>query len=951
VKAVLSGDTCVLLSQNEPPTSLSQLPPEAVFSLANCIAPRQGKTPGSDEPGAFTSRNWLREKLAGKVVKFECLSSSAGRYFGVLSLPGDENVNCAAVAGGYCQVKNLEKLRSVKLELVSDYEKSLLEAAGSTSKVGEAKPPPPVPNGMDLVRDLKLAPGDTSLQELSRISFAGEMQVLVEHVFDPSRFKCLVVGPSSSPALWTTFTAVLAGVAPLKKSADGSPHPLSIGGKNWMDRRILNRVLTAKVGLEETRDGEESRNALTVLSHPQKGDIAKVVLSLGFGTIAEWSLRLLQQPLGADGSNWGRELRTAEGNAKKSGVGCHARSAKSEIGGPVASTSTGGLAFTGEVIEIVTGDTIVVLVNGQAERRITLASIRGQRISYNQPQQNETFGYECKEALRKLVIGKTVTVKIDYTKDFGGENSNSNGNSHSNLPSKREYATVSYKKNPKTQAIDLGEYLVGLGYASLLIPQGDNKSGRYQALCDKEAEAQKSKVGMHSIRGSKVYVPSDSRLVSLEEQSKAKSYASVIQRAARRFKRLKGVVENVFGPTRLKVRLSVPGEKGKGNGEVFMIILNIVGIRTPMKGERFAEEGRNFARRFMLQREVSLDFGVMPEVVNIKGVFQAGLYAKEKNFAAEILQNGYGTVDEYFRDRNDVEDVSEYCRELWAGEANGKSSNVNIWANYVDPRAAKEEETVVEDVVVSDEKIRVKVCEMKGGCFYAQTVTSDNFCQDVANVTNGMKACNGGVGANASDNWARKNAMVCVNGGRGKIVERIESGQTNATIFMVDEGKTVSEPIKKLKPLAIDLTSVKQYPYAAKKYCLQGVTIRSSEEADAHACLRESIESGSFCEVSASGWSERCGRASEASEASVAGERAKRRASEASEHVIAKEIASERSERRYCEGNFLFGIYCGRASTSLRRKSRASHCEGNFSFGIYCGHVTMKTNQPNAQFE
>jgi len=202
---------------------------------------------------------------------------------------------------------------------------------------------------------------------------------------------------------------------------------------------------------------------------------------------------------------------------------------------------------------------LVILVNGNFERRVTLASVRGQRVNFvnsQNRQKEETFGYECKETLRKLVIGRTVTVRIDYSKSYDANENGAGGN--------REYATVSYKKNDRSQAVDLGEHLVSLGYATVLIPQGDNKSARYQALCDAEGAAKRTKLGLHSIKGSKIYIPGDSKLQSLEDQSKAKSYASVIQRASRRVRRLKGIVENVFGPTRVKVRLSVPGEKVKG---------------------------------------------------------------------------------------------------------------------------------------------------------------------------------------------------------------------------------------------------------------------------------------------------------------------------------------------------------------------------------------------------
>jgi len=47
--------------------------------------------------------------------------------------------------------------------------------------------------------------------------------------------------------------------------------------------------------------------------------------------------------------------------------------------------------------------------------------------------------------------------------------------------------------------------------------------------------------------------------------------------------------------------------------------------------------------------------------------------------------------------------------------------------------------------------------------------------------------------------------MVFVNGGRGKVVDRIEPGMETVNVFMVDEGRTTKEAIKKLRPLATDM--------------------------------------------------------------------------------------------------------------------------------------------------
>jgi len=95
--------------------------------------------------------------------------------------------------------------------------------------------------------------------------------------------------------------------------------------------------------------------------------------------------------------------------------------------------------FTGQVVKIVSGDTIVVQnpVNGK-ERKVTLSSIK-RPPQENKPQttgknlQESGYAYEAKEFLRKKLIGKSVNVKIDYVKEAqdGYE--------------ERECATITYK--------------------------------------------------------------------------------------------------------------------------------------------------------------------------------------------------------------------------------------------------------------------------------------------------------------------------------------------------------------------------------------------------------------------------------------------------------------------------------------------------------------------------
>jgi hypothetical protein len=93
------------------------------------------------------------------------------------------------------------------------------------------------------------------------LASSAPLQVLVEHIFDPTRYKLLVVGPPSSPCLYATFTGMLGGCKPAKRDADtGVLSPVSQGGKNFLERRILNRVLECVIGVDEggsSGDGHE----------------------------------------------------------------------------------------------------------------------------------------------------------------------------------------------------------------------------------------------------------------------------------------------------------------------------------------------------------------------------------------------------------------------------------------------------------------------------------------------------------------------------------------------------------------------------------------------------------------------------------------------------------------------------------------------------------------------
>lgn len=70
IKSVLSGDTVVLLGRSG---GEGRSAPSVTFTFERVTAPRMAsKANGNvDDPGAFSSREWLRNLCVGKTVTFE----------------------------------------------------------------------------------------------------------------------------------------------------------------------------------------------------------------------------------------------------------------------------------------------------------------------------------------------------------------------------------------------------------------------------------------------------------------------------------------------------------------------------------------------------------------------------------------------------------------------------------------------------------------------------------------------------------------------------------------------------------------------------------------------------------------------------------------------------------------------------------------------------------------
>ena len=79
----------------------------------------------------------------------------------------------------------------------------------------------------------------------------------------------------------------------------------------------------------------------------------------------------------------------------------------------------------GTVIEVTSGDTLMILPNGEtydAEsklKKISLASLRAPRAGNERTgKPDEPFSAECKERFRAMTVGKSVKVNVNYEREI-----------------------------------------------------------------------------------------------------------------------------------------------------------------------------------------------------------------------------------------------------------------------------------------------------------------------------------------------------------------------------------------------------------------------------------------------------------------------------------------------------------------------------------------------------
>ncbi|PTB36391.1 uncharacterized protein TrAFT101_010275 [Trichoderma asperellum] len=560
VKSVLSGDTLILTSPNNPTA-------ERTFSLAYVSAPHLKRE--GDEPFAFQSREYLRNLVVGKPVQCTVLYTipTTGREFGTAQLKDGTLLPDELIKAGWLKVREDAGRKEESEELLDRLEtlRSLESEAKSSSKGLWSG----VNGTIEVQNDLG---GPEFLTQWKGKTVDG----VVERVLSGDR---LLVRLLLSDKKHVQPLTLLAGVRTPSTErtlpSTGATQPAEEYGneaKAFVEARLLQRQVKVEI-VGASAQGQLIANVI----HP-RGNIAEFLLQEGLARCNDFHSTMLGEKMAP--------LRAAEKKAQSQKIRLHKHH--------VVKAETGDKEMT--VTKIIGADTILVKAKGDsAEKRISFSSIRGPRT--NEPSESP-FRDEAKEFLRSKLIGKHVKVSVDGTKP----------------PSEgfeaRDVATVTEKGK------NIGLALVEAGWASVIRHRKDDtdRAPNYDELLAAQEKAKEEKKGMWSGKPQKA-----KQYLDLSDNiQKAKIMLATLQRQ----KRVPAIVD--FCKAGSRFTILIPRENVKLTLVLGGIRAPRAPRADGQGGEPFGKEALDLANRRCNQRDCEVNIHDMDKVGGFIGELYIG---------------------------------------------------------------------------------------------------------------------------------------------------------------------------------------------------------------------------------------------------------------------------------------------------------------------------------------
>ena len=272
----------------------------------------------------------------------------------------------------------------------------------------------------------------------------------------------------------------------------------------------------------------------------------------------------------------------------------------------------------GLVKGVLSGDTIIISgalskdYSLPEEINLTLTGVFAPKIGNASKLEEEPYSFESREFLRKLLIGKVVHYKIDYTHN------------------ERKFGHIKFE-NKLINAEILKNGYAKIGY----LPKSQEnlyKSDLWTSLKAAEKEAMDNKRGIYEVKEEKdekdKYIRKLGNLSDMEEAKKK------IQEHIESGDNIDAIVEYVFNTSMISIYIPSLSCFAKIN-------LRFVQIPSPTKDPELFKIGKAKSERLCLSKDIKLKIFDIDSTGNLTGDIFLQIDKTEQNLALYLLKNGF----------------------------------------------------------------------------------------------------------------------------------------------------------------------------------------------------------------------------------------------------------------------------------------------------------------------